>query len=66
MLFGLVVGYITAFFYGMVDLSKISSAGLFSLPQPLPYGLEFHPDAIFSVFLIFLVSATETLGDTSA
>ena len=26
----------------------------------------FHYDAIFSVFLIFLVSATETLGDTSA
>lgn len=65
-LFGLIVGYITAFFYGMVDLSKIGSAGLFSLPQPLPYALEFHPDAIFSVFLIFLVSATETLGDTSA
>ena len=65
-LFGLVVGYITAYFYGMVDLSKITSAGLFSLPKVLPYSLEFHPDAIFSVFLIFLVSATETLGDTSA
>ena len=65
-LFGLVVGYVTAFFYGMVDLSKLGTAGVFSLPQPLPYALEFHPDAIFSVFLIFLVSATETLGDTSA
>lgn len=65
-LFGLVVGYIAAYFYGMVDLSKISSAGVFSLPKFLPYSLEFHPDAIFSVFLIFLVSATETLGDTSA
>ena len=65
-LFGLVVGYMAAYFYGMVDLSKISSAGLFSLPAVLPYQLEFHPDAIFSVFLIFLVSATETLGDTSA
>lgn len=65
-LFGLVVGYVAAYFYGMVDLSKISSAGLFSLPKVLPYSLEFHPDAIFSVFLIFLVSATETLGDTSA
>ena len=65
-LFGLVTGYVAAWFFGMVDLSKISSAGLFSLPKILPYSLEFHPDAIFSVFLIFLVSATETLGDTSA
>lgn len=65
-LFGLVVGYIAAYFYGMVDLSRIATAGLFSLPHPMPYALEFHPDAIFSVFLIFLVSATETLGDTSA
>ncbi|MCH3949878.1 MAG: purine permease [Acidaminococcus sp.] len=65
-LFGLVVGYIAAFFFGMVDLSKLLTAGLFSLPHPMPYAMEFRPDAIFSVFLIFLVSATETLGDTSA
>lgn len=32
----------------------------------MPISLEFHGDAIFSFFLIFLVSATETLGDTSA
>lgn len=65
-LFGLVVGYIAAAFLGMVDLSRMTQVGLFSLPMPLPYALEFRPDAIFSVFLIFLVSATETLGDTSA
>jgi NCS2 family nucleobase:cation symporter-2 len=28
--------------------------------------MEFHADAIVSVILIFLVSATETIGDTSA
>ena len=65
-LFGLIVGYVAAYFFGMVDLSKIWSAGFFSLPHFLPYQMEFRPDAIFSVFLIFLVSATETLGDTSA
>ena len=65
-LFGLVTGYVAACFSGMVDLGKIGSAGFFSLPHFLPYQLEFRPDAIFSVFLIFLVSATETLGDTSA
>ncbi len=65
-LFGLMVGYVTAYFYGMVDLGKMGSVSLLSVPTFLPYPLEFHADAIFSVFLIFLVSATETLGDTSA
>ena len=65
-LFGLVVGYITAFFMGMVDLSRLTQVPLVSLPGFMPVELEFHGDAIFSFFLIFLVSATETLGDTSA
>ncbi|CDF27130.1 xanthine/uracil permease family protein [Dialister sp. CAG:588] len=65
-LFGLVVGYIASYFFGMVDLSRLATVSLFSLPTFMPYPLEFHADAIFSVFLIFLVSATETLGDTSA
>lgn len=65
-LFGLVVGYVVAFFMGMVDLSGLASAKLIAVPQLLPFELEFHPDAIFAFFLIFLVSATETIGDTSA
>lgn len=65
-LFGLFVGYVTAYFYGMVDLGRLTEVSLVSLPIFMPYSLEFHYDAIFSVFLIFLVSATETLGDTSA
>ena len=65
-LFGLVVGYITAYTMGMVDLSRLTQVSLVSLPGFMPVELEFHGDAIFSFFLIFLVSATETLGDTSA
>ena len=65
-LFGLVVGYVASYFFGMVDLSHLASVPLISLPGFMPYPLEFHGDAIVSVFLIFLVSATETLGDTSA
>ena len=55
-----------AWFYGMVDLSRITQVSVLSLPAIMPVPLEFHADAIFSIFLIFLVSATETLGDTSA
>lgn len=65
-LFGLVVGYVVSYFFGMVDLSRLASVPLISRPGFMPYPLEFHGDAIVSVFLIFLVSATETLGDTSA
>lgn len=65
-LFGLIVGYIVAYFMGMVNLSKIAEIKLIAIPQLLPFNMEFHPDAIFAFFLIFLVSATETIGDTSA
>ena len=63
---GLVVGYIVAIFMGKVDLSMIFADGLIALPKFLPYMPEFHIGAIFSVAIIFLVSAAETIGDTSA
>ncbi len=65
-LVGLIVGYIAAIFMGQVDLSIIFSEGLISLPKFLPYVPEFHIGAIFSVAIIFLVSAAETIGDTTA
>lgn len=63
---GLVVGYVVAIIMGKVDLSVIFSGGLFSLPKFLPYVPEFNLGAIFSVCIIFLVSAAETIGDTTA
>ncbi len=65
-LVGLGVGYIVAIAFGKVDLSLIFSGGLISLPHFLPYMPEFHLGAIFSTAIIFLVSAAETIGDTSA
>ena len=65
-LVGLIVGYIAAIFMGKVDLSVIFSEGLVSLPKLLPYKPEFHLGAIFSVAIIFMVSAAETIGDTTA
>ena len=63
---GLVVGYIVAIFMGKVDLSIIFADGLVALPRLLPYKPEFHAGAIFSVCIIYLVSAAETIGDTTA
>ena len=65
-LVGLVVGYVVAIFMGKVDLSVIFADGLISLPKLLPYKPEFNIGAIFSVCIIYLVSAAETIGDTTA
>ena len=65
-LFGLIVGYIVAVCMGMVDFSGLSTAQIVSLPQILPIKPTFNIGAVISVLVIFLVSATETIGDTSA
>lgn len=65
-LVGLIVGYIFAIFLGKVDFSAVATSGIIALPEFLPFKPEFNLNAIISVILIFLVSATETIGDTSA
>lgn len=65
-LFGLLVGYVVAIIMGVVDFSSIGAGGFISLPRFLPFIPEFNISAILAVVVIFLVSATETIGDTSA
>lgn len=69
-LFGLIVGYIVAIPMGMVDFSAFADMKFFALPALVFTAEEFvpvfEPGAIFSICMIFLVSATETIGDTSA
>lgn len=65
-LFGLIVGYILAIFMGVVDFSALQGVSVVALPSFLPFKPGFDLNAIIAVTLIFLVSATETIGDTSA
>lgn len=65
-LFYLIVGNILAIFMGKVDLSVIFNGGLIVLSHLLPFKMKFDLGAIIAVVVIFLVSATETIGDTSA
>ena len=65
-LVGLLVGYVVAILMGKVDLSVIFAGGFVSLPKLMPYKPEFHAGSILSVCIIFLVSAAETIGDTTA
>lgn len=63
---GLIVGYIVSICMGKVDLSVIFADGFIALPKLLPYRPEFNLGAIFSLCIIYLVSAAETIGDTTA
>ncbi len=65
-LIGLGAGYLTALLFGKVDLSHLTDEGWFALPKLLPQTPVFRFDAIVSVCIIYLVSATETIGDASA
>lgn len=65
-LFGLIVGYIVAACMGVIDFSALQNTSIIAFPSIMPFKPEFNINAIISVTLIFLVSATETIGDTSA
>jgi NCS2 family nucleobase:cation symporter-2 len=69
-LFGLVVGYIAAICFGMVDFGGIGSTvqemGVISFPMLFHYTPKFQLGGIISVTLVFFVSAAETIGDTTA
>ena len=65
-LIGLVAGYITSALFGQIHFPDFSSIKWFAFPTILPFKPEFHLDSILTVLIIYLVSATETIGDASA
>ena len=65
-LIGLIADYIVAVFSGMVSFGGVENAKWFQLPAVMPYGFEFSLGAVIGVSLVSLVSAIETIGDTSA
>ncbi len=67
MLIGIVAGYIVALCMGnIVSFADLHSAAWFSLPRPFYFGLEFHPDAIIMMILMYMVQAVQTIGDVSS
>ncbi|MEM7546314.1 MAG: nucleobase:cation symporter-2 family protein [Pseudomonadota bacterium] len=65
-LIGLIAGYLMALVLGMVNFAPVAGADWFALPRLLPYGFEVETGAVIAVFLVAIVSAIETVGDTSA
>lgn len=69
-LFGLLAGYVLSIFFGMVDFASmsatISEMGIISVPQLFYFTPKFQAGAIISFCIVFIVSAVETIGDTTA
>ena len=65
-LIGLIAGYGMAMAFNIVNYDPVAKAAWFTVLKPLPYGFEFNLGAVLAVTLISVVSAIETVGDTSA
>ncbi|MEA3468598.1 MAG: nucleobase:cation symporter-2 family protein [Thermodesulfobacteriota bacterium] len=63
---GLTVGYILAAALGMVNFSKLEGMSLFTVPQPLKYGIDFSWGAFFAIGLVYVITAIESIGDLTA
>ena len=67
MIIGIIAGYAIALAMGgIVDFSDVADAAFFSIPMPFHFGLEFHPDAILMMILMYMVQAVQTIGDVSS
>lgn len=62
----LLVGYIAAYFMGMVDFSKLSGLPGFAVPVPFKYGFDFDFALFIPFAVIFLVTTIESTGDLTA
>lgn len=63
-LLGMVVGYAVSICFGMGD--TIRELGVIAVPQLFAFKPQFQPGAILSFCLVFIVSAVEPIGDTTA
>ncbi len=64
-LIGLVVGYVVAIPFGMVDFGRVAGAAWFAIPNPFSFGFELNAAAVIGMCLMAIVSAIETVGDIS-
>ena len=65
-LLGIAAGYILSFFFGMVDISAVSEAGFFSLPELAPFGIRFEFSSTLAISVLFAINAVQAIGDMSA
>lgn len=61
-LVGILVGYMIALGFKMVDFTAVSGAAWFALPQPLAFGIEFKLDVIITFVLIYIIAIADIMG----
>lgn len=65
-LIGIIVGYILAVCFGMVDFSAVAEAGIFQMPRLLYFGIEFEPSSCVAIGLLFAINSIQAIGDFTA
>ncbi|WP_299866423.1 nucleobase:cation symporter-2 family protein [uncultured Hoeflea sp.] len=64
-LIGILVGYVAAFLMGQVSFANLGKASYFAPPIPFKWGFEFNVAIVIGMCFMAVVSAIETVGDTS-
>ncbi len=64
-LVGLLTGYVVALAMGQVSFANVGNAAAFALPVPFKWGFSFDGAIIIGMCFMAIVSAIETVGDTS-
>lgn len=65
-LFAMVIGYVVAIPFGMINLEKVAAAGWFKVAAPLHFGIRFEPAVIVSFVILFIVNSIQAIGDFSS
>ena len=64
-LIGIVAGYVVALLMGQVSFANLARASYFAPPIPFKWGFEFNFAIVLGMCFMAIVSAIETVGDTS-
>lgn len=65
--FGMVVGYVMALFFGMVDFSNVANTtSVIAIPQFMHFHIEFVPAACASLAIVYIVNSVQTIGDLTS
>lgn len=64
-LIGILVGYVVAYLMGQVNFGNLARAGYFAPPIPFKWGFEFNIAIVIGMCFMAIISAIETVGDTS-
>lgn len=65
--FGMVVGYVMALAFGMVDFSNVANTtSVIAIPQFMHFHIEFVPAACASLAIVYIVNSVQTIGDLTS